>query len=317
MSGPKTKVLYIGGYSRSGTTLVERVLGQLEGFFAIGESRHIWQRSFLENQLCGCGVPFLTCPFWSVVTRQVFGESYEREAREAGELLAQVETRRNIPRMLTGSSRGDYGARLASYGGIALKLYEAIGRQSGCKVIIDSSKSPFYGLILAANPGLDLYVLHLVRDSRAVAHSMQRRKHRPEIWKERAYMPVQSPVRSGLEWGYINLFFEAFRLRRPGRVMTFRYEDFVSDPGGWAARVTRFVGETAPSPVMQGNVIDLAANHTVSGNPMRFKTGPVEIRADMEWREKMDPSARLKVTALTLPGLARYGYLGTRSRQRG
>lgn len=63
----KIKVLFIGGYGRSGSTLLDRMLGQMEGFFSAGELRYIWDRSFAENQLCGCGKPFKKCAFWSTV----------------------------------------------------------------------------------------------------------------------------------------------------------------------------------------------------------------------------------------------------------
>jgi len=41
---------------------------------------------------------------------------------------------------------------------------------------------------------------------------------------------------------------------------------------------------------------------------MRLRTGPQNIRLDEEWRRSMRPSSKLKVTALSLPGLLRYGY---------
>src|SRR6266542_1121845 len=35
-------VLFIGGYSRSGSTLLDLLLGQLPGFFSSGELAYIW-----------------------------------------------------------------------------------------------------------------------------------------------------------------------------------------------------------------------------------------------------------------------------------
>ena len=56
---------------------------------------------------------------------------------------------------------------------------------------------------------------------------------------------------------------------------------------------------------------DLAATHTASGNPMRFTTGRVPIRYDATWQTAMLAGNRRTVTALTLPLLMRYGYLGS------
>ncbi|WP_420910932.1 sulfotransferase [Thermus thermophilus] len=41
MSQEKVKVVFIGGYGRSGSTLLDRMLGQVEGFVSVGELRHI------------------------------------------------------------------------------------------------------------------------------------------------------------------------------------------------------------------------------------------------------------------------------------
>jgi UTP-glucose-1-phosphate uridylyltransferase len=57
------------------------------------------------------------------------------------------------------------------------------------------------------------------------------------------------------------------------------------------------------------NVISLVENHTVAGNPMRFKTGKIELKLDEEWREKLNPFIRKFVTIITYPYLKKYGYL--------
>jgi hypothetical protein len=53
----------------------------------------------------------------------------------------------------------------------------------------------------------------------------------------------------------------------------------------------------------------LPGNHMMAGNPVRFTSGFVPIRADTEWREGMGRCHFYVVTALTLPLLARYGYV--------
>src|SRR6266705_3371373 len=70
---PGLRVLYIGGWGRSGSTLLDRMLGQVPGFFALGEVREIWQSGLRENRLCGCGASFRECPFWTRVGAEAFG----------------------------------------------------------------------------------------------------------------------------------------------------------------------------------------------------------------------------------------------------
>ena len=62
--GNAVPVLFIACAGRSGSTLLDRVIGMQDDFFSAGELRFIWERSFGENQLCGCGAPFDECAFW-------------------------------------------------------------------------------------------------------------------------------------------------------------------------------------------------------------------------------------------------------------
>ena len=50
-------------------------------------------------------------------------------------------------------------------------------------------------------------------------------------------------------------------------------------------------------------------SHIISGNPMRFAHGKVRVEPDDEWVRRMSRRDKAAVTAITLPLLARYGYL--------
>ena len=102
-----------------------------------------------------------------------------------------------------------------------------------------------------------------------------------------------------------------------------RYEDFTAAPAGTLGRIAAFAGLPGPppdGPPLTAGVLDtdeagrwwaeLRATHTASGNPMRFTTGRVPVRRDDRWQAAMLASKRRTVTALTLPLLMRYGYLG-------
>ena len=53
-----TGILFIVGSSRSGSTLLERLLNELPGVLSVGELKRMWRRGFVENRLCSCGQPF-------------------------------------------------------------------------------------------------------------------------------------------------------------------------------------------------------------------------------------------------------------------
>jgi D-aminopeptidase len=67
MGEPVKVVVFIGSWSRSGSTLLDLMLGKVDGFFSAGELRLLWQRGAAENQLCGCARPFAECEVWSRV----------------------------------------------------------------------------------------------------------------------------------------------------------------------------------------------------------------------------------------------------------
>src|SRR4026207_1713343 len=56
------KVMFLEGKGRSGGTLLASLLGQLPGFFNIGELNRLWDWGLVSNHRCGCGLPGQGCP---------------------------------------------------------------------------------------------------------------------------------------------------------------------------------------------------------------------------------------------------------------
>ena len=65
------RVLYIAGLAHSGSTLLSRVLGEVEGLFAAGEVYALSER-IANGDRCGCGAALGECPFWGAVLRSAF-----------------------------------------------------------------------------------------------------------------------------------------------------------------------------------------------------------------------------------------------------
>ncbi|MGH2812195.1 MAG: hypothetical protein ACRDI1_05730, partial [Actinomycetota bacterium] len=96
---PPVRVLYIGGAGRSGSTLLDLMLGQLPGFFAAGELKYVWDRGLLRNELCGCGSSFRECPFWTAVGTEAFGGWDALDAAEVSRLATAVDRHACLPVM--------------------------------------------------------------------------------------------------------------------------------------------------------------------------------------------------------------------------
>lgn len=61
----QVKVLYSVGKGRSGSTLLDAVLGHLDGFFAAGEVFDLLEMGLIWGYLCGCSRPVPDCGMWS------------------------------------------------------------------------------------------------------------------------------------------------------------------------------------------------------------------------------------------------------------
>jgi hypothetical protein len=302
------KVLYLIGWGRSGSTLLDTLLGEVPGFFSAGELRNLWKEGLQEGRRCGCGRPVVECPVWSAVldrVRRTGAPSAEQMAHVQHEALRTRHTWSVIRRT---RSQGGLPSALARYAAGAEGLYAAVRDVSGARVVVDSSKVPPNAALLAGMPSVKPYLLHLVRDPRASAYSWQRQKERLD-GKQDETLPRFGLVQSSLNWLAFNGAAEVMRRHHRYGYMLLRYEDFVADPRGSLEAVVRFAGEVPDAlPFTDRTVARLGSNHTVSGNPGRFRTGRVEIRDDDEWRTRQHPSHRALVTALTIPALGRYGY---------
>src|SRR4051812_29017973 len=201
-----SRLVYIGGAGRSGSTFLESLLSSNPDCVCVGEVRWIWERGLKENHLCSCGEPFRECSFWTAVLNQAFGGSSVLDAQRLIEDQRSLDRIRYIlPLVFPRFRSAAFTERLRNHADILARLYSAILKVSGKQVVVDSSKDPTYGYLLAASPRISLSVLHLVRDSRAVAFSWSRKKHRPEIVSRQQYMRRFSTRQAAVLWITSNL----------------------------------------------------------------------------------------------------------------
>lgn len=164
----KLKVLYVAGNGRSGSTLLDVILGQVPGFFPVGEVRNVWDYGFVENRPCGCGRPVPDCHVWSRVRETEFsGDRAVDPAQVARWREAFAQTKHLAPILLRRASYVRRSPEIRRYLDVLERLYHAIARETSSRVVIDSSKWPTYGFLLDQIPSLDVHYLHLVRDPRA------------------------------------------------------------------------------------------------------------------------------------------------------
>jgi hypothetical protein len=297
-----TRVLAIVGSDRSGSTLLDNILGGIPGVFSGGEIRYLWERGLGELRRCGCGVRVIDCDIWSQVLDRVPAATVDttRMLRD----FDLLRTRHAFTPLLPVFG-GVYDRRLAGISRRVAPVYHELAAVTGAEVLVDSSKRPTWAYLLAMMPKVELSVVHLVRDPRAVAHSRKRFKRQPDSAEERG-MLQHPPVVSAAFWTVWNL--AARRLARLPGYLELRYEDLIADPVGSVDAIRSMAGLRSPHPTLTAGRVELLPSHTVSGNPGRFRTGEVPLRLDDAWRRDQLRRDRLVVDALTWPLARRYGY---------
>lgn len=320
-SSAPIKVLSVVGAGRSGTTILASILGEIDGFASAGELRWLWERGVQEERPCGCGEIPACCPVWAPVIARALsrgaagGHSVTVEDIVAAQKALAL--RRNLPRLLRSvdSSQDEWDA-LHLVRAVTRSACVTLAETTGARVVVDTSKRPLDAAVLAGTRAVDHYVLHMVRDPRAVVHSWRRAKSFTTAGRTRAIgtRSLPSTVR---RWTGNCLTAEALRrLVAEPRWLHLRYEDFAADPRVAVDRILALVGEDARTPFTDEHTVLLRPNHIVAGNPSRFTTGSVVIAADEEWRRQMPRQDRLLVGLTTMPLMLRYGYVGPRHGRR-
>ncbi|WP_230473382.1 sulfotransferase [Dyella choica] len=295
------KVLSINGWCRNGSTIIGNLLNEVEGFFHVGELHFLWKNAYGKgsNTKCGCGLDLVACPIWSRVLdlERPAGRAAEDHAREVvARQVKAIRTRYTWRVLRDGALRGDR----RTHADIMARTYRVIADTTGCKVIVDSTKIPGEAALLEHVDGIEPYYVHLVRDPRATAHSWMRQKE---------YVYTVSALRSTAYWLTFNLASRALVSHYPERSIFLRYEDFIADPAATLRQLVELVGSDARTLPLRDRTADLHPNHTVTGNPDRFRSGPTVIRPDdSKWKAELPARDKLATVALAWPLMRQYGY---------
>jgi hypothetical protein len=302
-----SRVVFLAGMGRSGSTLLERLLGETTAIAPMGEVMHLWQRGVLADELCGCGRRFSACSFWSEVGDTAFGGWSATTAARVRYLRSHIDRALRVPQLSMRRPPATVLRAVQEYAATFARIYAAVQKVSGCSVVVDSSKQVSLPFCLSWDTRIDLRVIHCVRDPRAVVHAWTKSVSRPESLDPQAKMPTYDPLTMCAYWNLHNAEVALLR-RRSVPVSRLRYEDLVEYPAGSVRSLLRFIGVDDPLAFLGDHEAVLSPAHTCAGNPMRFEVGRLPIRRDDVWRRDMPLGTMRTVTALTLPLLLSYGY---------
>lgn len=282
------RLVYIGGYGQSGSTLFEYLITASPDAVACGEIVNGFpKRDRGRKELkCSCGRLRNDCPVWSAFN-QTSGtfSSWTHEA-------------------------------------LVMTLLEHIA--SKYAIMSDSSKTAWGSITapfrLRRRLGQNLHLLHLVRDPRAVCWSAVRlaKLRKTKRWKTKPgknwrltkqvlSRPIPRCLRTVLGWWIANLSCEVFGWLYPGQYLRLHYENFASSP-----RVTLHTLFKVVSPDRDLRLTTVGINdnrHQLYGNRMRRQRLLFsDVRLDVRWKSEMPRAYRRLVGALSWPLRAKYGY---------
>lgn len=295
------RLIYIASDSRSGSTMLDNFLSNSPEVKSIGELRNL--PSHLNktgpgaewNWSCTCGKSFRDCHVWADVRRryeadtgqhflsvETCSENFHRTRLFYAYLLfaALIPIRRVRQVLLLRAYRLD---SLREIGHSCYQILDAFGRSTGSETIIDSSKTPEYllALILARPKDIELKVIHLIRDGRAVLHSKRIRAEEGD-----GRDAVFKIVPSTRAWCVTNLQLLLSRsLFGPEDVIVVHYEDICSDREGVLKNICARLGIPFDKHMLH---LSRDGKHNIGGSAHRFAWSvETPVRLDQRWKSGM------------------------------
>jgi hypothetical protein len=326
-AGPaRVPYVYILAASHSGSTLLALLLNAHPDVATVGEVVSGSVRD-VERYRCSCRALLRGCPFWSRVSASVsarhpsfdlasFGIDFELRRPAWAARLSRLEHRGpalEALRDLALRCSPRWRARIRDAGEGCAALAASVLELTGARVFVDSSKLAHRLKHVRRVPGLDVKVVHLVRDGRAVALTYMDPDRLADARDPalRRGGSGEGPPPAGLpmaraadEWRRCLVCAEnALATLEPGSWTRVRYEELCRDPEGVRGQVLRFLGLDPGRAARDFR----AAEHHVVGNGMRLDEGG-EVRLDERWRSLLTAEDLRTFDAVAGRLNRRYGY---------
>ncbi len=304
---PRSKIVYIGGATNSGSTLLDLLLGNHPEVTGGGELHRLMLNP--ESRLCSCGEPLADCPYWSNIiigyeeavgvqgpkAWAKFPITYVRNAKSIRYLpnigeLALIVGNRHLARSLSlVSSELDYYLKFSRNSWI---LTDVIVERTGARYVVDSTKTAVrLKALYITRPGA-FFLIHLVRDGRGVAASLRRRFGTPII-------------KGAARWKRQNKNVTLMARTIPDtRILRVRYEDLCDDPDGELRCICKFVGLNYDNTML---LLGLRTPHSVPGNPMLFHPSEKIIK-DERWKGELSQHDLQEFEQVAGSLLEEFGY---------
>ena len=155
------KLVYITGSGKSGSTLLDIILGDTENAFSIGELNHLFREGLIEKEYCTCKSIIKDCEIWKeVLDRWNKDSKLSKNAYRKTQIF--YESKKQLIKLK--QELKNPSIKFSDFLHDTKLLYIIISKVTNCDILIDSSKSTTRALILdkifSKN---ELVIVHLIK----------------------------------------------------------------------------------------------------------------------------------------------------------
>jgi hypothetical protein len=267
----KLTLVYVLGAGRSGSTLLDAVLGMNKNIFSLGEFINV-ARAYQRNTFCSCGSRLQQCDFWEGIflASQLHINDMIAD-QESDPLFMRGHKIREICGIFTRlffKRKQKINKQFARRQEI---LFKTIAEKSQSQFLVDSSKKPLRILSIMDGCDLDIQVVYIVRDARGYMLSRRSGKGSRQL----------STAPALLSWVMQNILALLTYIQAPkSNRRMLSYEQFARDPNTEIGQLLNHIGIINRS--SDFSYCDPSVSHMVAGNMMK-KDGRTKIREKINW----------------------------------
>jgi hypothetical protein len=309
------QILYVLSDVRSGSTLLDQLLGAHSAVVSVGELH--WLPAYVSQDrksynpvhplVCACGSTVSECSFWLRVQEELPNPlgTYRFRPRFSmwlgcGSRKHKISARlKYLPMRLLRRTPSAYanGVVHRLFGGGALardsiRVSDAILRASGKRVLVDSSKSTFkFWSVYRSEPDKVKAVI-LTRDYRAVVYSKMRRG--------------ESLEDAAIGWRRKMAEIEALTRQIDDRnCYKLKYESLCLNPELELTALCEFLNIDFEPPMLARPTFDV---HNIGGSPSKFDPSKREIALDTVHQDVFDKAELSRIRSLVGDTASAWGY---------
>lgn len=269
--GEKPRIVYIAGYGRSGSTLLDIIFGANPLIFSMGEVSYLFSE-IQKNRSCSCREKVIDCPIW----KEVLG--WESEQLTINELALKQNSITRKTESILGFLAG---REFEAYQNIWKPIFNQLSKITQAQILVDSSKvtrSTFFRIRALKRMGYDVSLIHLVRHPLAVANSVAKGSNQAIQYSDPSLNKFGGAYRGVAGWLFSNWATEKFCYPLVDRKIRIRYEDFISFPSETLIEIGKVceIDLSKSLDIIESNDT-FPSGHGIAGNRMRSESRDVRL----------------------------------------